>query len=73
MDKIRQKPILYRRREECCGCTACQAVCPKGAIVMLEDDEGFEYPQIIVELCINCHLCLNVCPIKTLYTNDGIK
>ena len=25
-------PILYNRKEECCGCTACLAICPKEAI-----------------------------------------
>ena len=35
-------PILYNRKEECCGCTACYAICPKVAICMVEDEEGFE-------------------------------
>lgn len=39
-------PVLYKRKEECCGCTACYAICPKEAISMLEDEEGFEYPKI---------------------------
>ena len=39
-------PVLYKRKEECCGCTACYAICPKEAISMVEDEEGFEYPQI---------------------------
>ena len=38
-------PILYKRKEECCGCTACHAICPKDAISMVEDEEGFEYPH----------------------------
>lgn len=43
---MRELPILYKRKEECCGCTACYAICPKEAISMVEDEEGFEYPQI---------------------------
>lgn len=39
-------PILYSRKEECCGCTACYAICWKKAISMIEDSEGFVYPQI---------------------------
>ena len=39
-------PVLYKRKEECCGCTACYAICPKEAIYMEEDEEGFEYPKI---------------------------
>ena len=39
-------PVLYKRKEECCGCSACYSVCPKEAILMLADNEGFEYPKI---------------------------
>ena len=57
-------PVLYERKEDCCGCTACYAICPKSAISMVEDEEGFEYPQIDEKICIRCHQCLKVCPIK---------
>ena len=39
----KELPVLYKRKEECCGCTACYAICPKEAISMVEDGEGFEY------------------------------
>mgnify|MGYP000171639617 CR=1 FL=1 len=39
-------PILFKSKEDCCGCTACYAICPKMAISMVEDEEGFDYPQI---------------------------
>ena len=57
-------PVLYERKEDCCGCTACYAICPKGAIEMKEDEEGFEYPRIDEEKCVRCGMCLRVCPIK---------
>ena len=57
-------PKLYKNKEECCGCTACYAVCPKSAISMVEDEEGFEYPKIDEEKCIRCYQCLKVCPFK---------
>lgn len=38
-------PILFKSKEDCCGCTACYAICPKMAISMVEDEEGFDYPQ----------------------------
>lgn len=58
-------PQLYRRKEECCGCSACCAICPKDAISMIEDEEGFEYPNIDENKCIQCFMCLKVCPFKT--------
>lgn len=57
-------PELYRDRSECCGCTACAAVCPVGAIAMLPDEEGFEYPTVDATLCIGCGRCVTICPFK---------
>ncbi len=57
-------PILWKTKEECCGCTACSLVCPKSIITMKEDQEGFEYPIIDFSKCIKCYQCLNVCPFK---------
>ena len=58
-------PILFGRKEECCGCTACYAICPRDAISMGEDAEGFEYPQIDESKCVRCYRCVEVCPIKS--------
>ena len=57
-------PVLYENKVDCRGCTACYAICPKSAIEMKEDEEGFEYPLIDAEKCIRCYMCLKVCPIK---------
>ena len=38
---------------------------------MSQDDEGFLYPVIAKEQCINCGLCEKVCPVDNpLYKND---
>lgn len=60
-----QYPLLYSHPKECCGCTACMAVCPQNAISMKENDEGFDYPYIDDDLCVGCLLCIKVCPFKS--------
>ena len=49
---MKDVPILYEKKEFCCGCTACYAICPKKAIQMIEDEAGFEYPVIDERLCV---------------------
>ena len=49
-------------KNKCTGCFACFNICPKKAIEMIEDDNGFIYPQINKEKCIKCGLCKKICP-----------
>lgn len=63
---MKETPILFIDKENCCGCAACYSICPQNAISMVLDEEGFEYPLINDELCINCKQCIKVCPIKNL-------
>lgn len=46
----------------CTGCFACANACPKDAIVLPENNEGFYYPVIDAEKCIDCGLCDKICP-----------
>lgn len=55
---------LYNEKKDCCGCAACYTICPKKAITMTIDEEGFFYPKINEAMCVKCYLCLSVCPIK---------
>ena len=61
---MKDVPILYEKKAFCCGCTACYSICPRKAIQMIEDEDGFEYPVIQENLCVNCKQCIKVCPIK---------
>lgn len=54
--------ICITEKTQCCGCTACFNICPKKAIAMKPDNEGFLYPDIDDSLCVNCGLCEKVCP-----------
>lgn len=62
---------LVKNKNECCGCTACMNICPKHAIKMLEDEEGFLYPVIDKKLCINCGLCERTCAFKNGYEQNN--
>ncbi len=57
-------PVFFINKEECCGCSACCAICPNEAITMLADEEGFLYPHVDAEKCVRCYRCLKVCPFK---------
>lgn len=55
--------IQIMRKEDCVGCNACIQRCPKACISMKEDEQGFIYPVVDLEKCIDCHVCENVCPV----------
>lgn len=55
--------INIKRKEECCGCNACGDICSKKAISFKADNEGFWYPIVNKELCVECGLCEKVCPV----------
>lgn len=46
---------------DCCGCAACLHRCPKHCITLQEDEEGFLYPKVDKDTCIDCGLCSKVC------------
>lgn len=50
--------------EQCTGCFACANACPKNAIRMELNIEGFFYPVIDEEICVACGKCYNVCYIE---------
>lgn len=54
--------IDTQKKELCCGCRACEQICHVHAIIMKEDEEGFLYPHLNMNLCTQCGLCEKVCP-----------
>ena len=55
--------IQINNKKDCCGCHACSNACPKQCITMQADKEGFLYPIVDKETCIDCGLCEKVCPV----------
>lgn len=54
--------LLKAKGKYCTGCGACYNICPKDAIHMEPDPQGFLYPVIDESSCIHCNRCEQVCP-----------
>ena len=68
--------IQIANKSECCGCCACVDVCAHSAIQLQTDIEGFWYPIVDKDKCVDCGLCDKVCPelhIRDLKKNDFDK
>ena len=55
------KSIADVKKHQCTGCSACSNICPVSAITMQADIEGFPYPAVDSEKCVNCGLCRTTC------------
>ena len=53
--------MIEINKSTCVGCEACVNICPKNSIRMVQDNEGFFYPEIDESTCVNCGLCNRVC------------
>ena len=54
-------------KKDCCGCTACESICPHSAITMKPDVLGFKYPEVDKNKCVDCGLCDKVCAFNDNY------
>jgi len=64
--------LVDGKPDGCFGCEACVQACPKGALSMSEDKEGFRYPVLDEKKCIDCGLCHKVCPVEHLPEKNPI-
>lgn len=58
---MKNEYLENKEKKYCNGCGVCVEVCPVNAIKMIEDKEGFLYPEIDESKCINCKKCKNIC------------
>lgn len=56
--------------EYCKSCGACEAVCPVGALLLVEKRNGFKTPVIDSKECINCGLCHRACALTRAIIGD---
>lgn len=52
---------IEQHDSNCVGCLNCSNICPRGAIEMNFDKNGFTYPAINNSLCVDCGKCKSVC------------
>ena len=64
----RHSYLFTHDNETCTGCRACEVICKHNAISVHENAEGFLYPKISLDQCVDCGLCDIKCP----HINDHI-
>lgn len=63
--------ITLASKTKCTGCGACCNICPKNAIEMQADNEGFLYPVVDETKCVDCGLCEKICPVMHPKSKDA--
>ena len=58
-------------KKDCTGCKMCGDICPVGAISFEINKEGFWYPKVDANKCINCGLCEAKCPAVNIVKQDN--
>lgn len=56
-----KKSIEADTPRSCTGCSACMAACPKNAISVVMNEDGFLQAVVDKEQCIDCGICQTVC------------
>ena len=54
--------LTSRKKADCTGCEACVSACATRALRMVEDAEGFRYPEADEARCVRCGVCRRACP-----------
>jgi len=67
---MRKSFIFSGDRSSCTGCGACSQICKHDALSMNADDEGFLYPVLNTQKCIDCGLCDLTCPVVNSVTEN---
>ncbi len=52
---------IEKYNDHCCGCGECVAICPAKAVSMKYNKQGFAYPIVDTQKCIDCSKCVKQC------------
>ncbi len=55
-------PYNMSKQLLCTGCGCCNNICPKSALCIDYDDEGYLKPILDRKMCIQCGKCISACP-----------
>lgn len=58
--------------EKCCGCGECKYICPTNAISYKKNNQGFLFPTIDENSCVNCSLCVKRCTFNKEFISNEI-
>lgn len=67
--ETQKKLKIFNIGDACTGCSSCVNACPTGAIRIGENHQGFYYPELTPQACIDCKLCEKSCPKITKQDN----
>jgi coenzyme F420-reducing hydrogenase beta subunit len=62
--KYKMSSIATKEKTDCSGCNVCAEACPKHCIEMIPDRKGFLYPKVNTVTCVDCGVCVKVCPFE---------
>lgn len=67
-DELNRDSICYPKfnRDRCIGCGRCYLSCYDGGHQAIKIDKKTRKPILIVDKCVGCHLCSNVCEVLAI-------
>lgn len=71
-DNGKKNSIYILPKSKCTGCLSCFVVCARGAISAEYNMEGYVYPKIEINKCVNCGKCMEYCPALIVDSDNEI-